>query len=153
MLWREGAGWTVHTPGLAILGRQLDVNARGGIGFGNDGTRPRLDLAVDIGEAPVTLARQFWVHHLMPKSTVDWLNAALQGGRLRDVHAVVAGDLDDWPFRSEPAATGPGRAGAGKFRVDARIVDGLLKFQPDWPPMAAVDADIRFEADGFTIAG
>ena len=32
--------------------------------------------------------------------------------------------------------------------VDARIVDGLLKFQPDWPPMAAVDADIRFEADG-----
>ncbi|MBK6332423.1 MAG: TIGR02099 family protein [Thermomonas sp.] len=153
VLWREGAGWTVHTPGLAILGRQLDVNARGGIGFGNDGTRPRLDLAVDIGEAPVTLARQFWVHHLMPKSTVDWLNAALQGGRLRDVHAVVAGDLDDWPFRSEPAATGPGRAGAGKFRVDARIVDGLLKFQPDWPPMAAVDADIRFEADGFTIAG
>ncbi|MBK9670310.1 MAG: hypothetical protein IPO74_10445 [Thermomonas sp.] len=38
VLWREGAGWTVHTPGLAILGRQLDVNARGGIGFGNDGT-------------------------------------------------------------------------------------------------------------------
>ena len=148
VLWRDGAGWTVHTPGLAIVGEQLDVRARGGIGFPNDGTRPRLDLAADIGEAPVSLARQFWVHHLMSKTTVDWLNAALQGGRLRDVHAVVTGDLDDWPFRTED-----GRAGTGKFRVDARIVDGLLKFQPDWPAMAAVDADIRFEADGFTIAG
>ena len=148
LLWRDGAGWTVQTPGLAIVGQQLDVKARGGIGFPNDGTRPRLDLAADIGEAPVSLARQFWVHHLMSKTTVDWLNAALQGGRLRDVHAVVTGDLDDWPFRTDN-----GLAGAGKFRVDARIVDGLLKFQPDWPAAAGVDADIRFEADGFTIAG
>ncbi|QIL20249.1 YhdP family protein [Thermomonas sp. HDW16] len=147
-LWRDGAGWSVQTPGLSIVGKQLDVQARGGIGFSDDGGRPRLDLAADIGEAPVSLARQFWVHHLMSKTTVDWLNAALQGGRLRDVHAVVAGDLDDWPFRTEN-----GHAGAGKFRVDAKIVDGLLKFQPDWPPMAAVDADVRFEADGFTIAG
>ncbi|HWS78001.1 MAG TPA: YhdP family protein, partial [Thermomonas sp.] len=78
----------------------------------------------------------------------DWLNAALQGGTLRDVHAVVSGDLDDWPFRSED-----GRAGAGKFRVDARMQGGKLKFQPEWPAIEQVDGDIRFEADGFTIAG
>ena len=84
----------------------------------------------------------------MPKSTVEWLDAALQGGTLRDIHAVVAGDLDDWPFHTEA-----GRAGAGKFRVDARMRGGKLKFQPDWPAIEQLDGNIRFEADGFTIAG
>ncbi len=148
LAWREGDAWHVQTPGMAIDGKEFAVNVRGGMGFPNDGTRPRLDLAVDIGEARVTSARGFWVHHKMSRTTVDWLNAALQGGTLRDVHAVVAGDLDDWPFDS-----GNGHAGAGKFRVDARIVDGLLKFHPDWPAADHVDADIRFEAGGFTIDG
>jgi len=146
--WRDGASWTVRSPGLAIRGEQLAVDARGGIGFPDDGTRPRMDLAVDIGDVPVSAARGFWVHHRMSKRTVDWLDAALRGGSLHDVHAVVAGDLDDWPFRAEA-----GRAGAGKFRVDARMRNGTLKFQPDWPAMEQVEGDIRFEADGFTIAG
>ena len=148
VLWRDGAGWTVRTPGLAIAGKDLNAKARGGIGFPNDGGLPHLDIAADIGDARVSAAHGFWIHHLMPKSTVQWLDAALQGGTLRDIHAVVAGDLDDWPFRNEP-----GRAGAGKFRIDARMDGGKLKFQPDWPAMEQVDGDIRFEADGFTIAG
>ncbi|RZA18981.1 MAG: TIGR02099 family protein, partial [Lysobacteraceae bacterium] len=146
--WREGGAWNVRTPGLAILGDGLDIKARGGIGFPTGGGHPRLDLAVDIGDAKVALAHGFWVHHLMPKSTVDWLDAALQGGTLHDIHAVVAGDLGDWPFRADK-----GLAGAGKFRVDARMRGGKLKFQPDWPAIEHVDGDIRFEADGFTIAG
>ncbi len=146
--WREGSAWNVRTAGLAIAGEQLRLNARGGVGFPGDGTRPRLDLAVDIGNAPVLLARQFWVHHAMRKTTIDWLNAALQGGSLRDVHAVIAGDLDDWPFRAEA-----GKAGAGKFRVDARIADATLKFHREWPAAEAVNADVRFEADGFSIEG
>ncbi len=148
LAWRTGDAWNIHTPGLAINGKQFSANARGGMGFPNDGTRPRMDLVMDIGDMQVTSARGFWVHHRMSKTTVDWLNAALQGGTLRDVHAVVAGDLDDWPFRSEQ-----GRAGAGKFRVDARIVDGVVKFQRDWPAVEDLDADIRFEADGFTLDG
>lgn len=146
--WREDNAWNVRTPGLAMDGDQLKLAVRGGVGFPGDGTRPRLDLAVDIGDAPLVLARQFWVQHRMRKNTVDWLNAALQGGTLRDVHAVVAGDLDDWPFHAEG-----GKAGAGKFRVDARIDDATLKFHREWPVAEAVDADLRFEADGFSIGG
>ena len=148
LLWRDGDGWTVRTPGLAIDGGALQVQARGGIGFQHDGTRPRLDLAVDIGDVPVSLARGFWIHHLMSKATVHWLDTALQGGTLRNVHAVVAGDLDDWPFRNEP-----GMAGAGLFRADAHIADGTIKFQPDWPAAQHLNADVSFVADGFTVSG
>ncbi|HSD17607.1 MAG TPA: YhdP family protein [Thermomonas sp.] len=146
--WRDGNGWSVRTPGLALVNPDLQVRVRGGMGFPGDGTRPRIDLAADLGDAQVSLAHGFWVHHLMPKSTVQWLDAALRGGSLHDIHAVVTGDLDDWPFRTEA-----GRHGAGVFRVDARMRGGVLKFQPDWPAAENVEADIRFEADGFTVAG
>jgi uncharacterized protein (TIGR02099 family) len=146
--WRDGNGWSVRTPGLALVNPGLQVKVRGGMGFPGDGTRPRIDLAADIGDAQVSLAHGFWVHHLMPKSTVRWLDAALKGGSLHDIHAVVTGDLADWPFR-----TVGGRHGAGLFRIDARMRGGVLKFQPDWPAADNLDADIRFEADGFTVAG
>ena len=148
VLWRDDAGWTVRTPGLSIDGGQLQASARGGIGFQDDGSHPRLDLAADIGDAPIAMAHGFWIHHLMPKGTVAWLDAALRGGTLRNVHAVVAGDLDDWPFRNEP-----GKAGAGVFRADAHIDNGLVKFQPDWPAAERVDADVSFVADGFSVDG
>ncbi|QNU14429.1 TIGR02099 family protein [Thermomonas sp. XSG] len=148
VLWRDGNGWTVRTPGLAVDGDPLRLQARGGIGFEGDGSRPHLDLAVDIGDVPISAAHGFWIHHLMPKATVQWLDTALQGGTLRNVHAVVAGDLDDWPFRNEP-----GMAGAGVFRADAHIADGTVKFQPDWPAAQRMDADVSFVADGFSLTG
>ena len=148
VLWRDGNGWTVRTPGLAVDGDPLRLQARGGIGFEGDGSRPHLDLAVDIGDVPISAAHGFWIHHLMPKATVQWLDTALQGGTLRNVHAVVAGDLDDWPFRNEP-----GMAGAGVFRADAHIADGTVKFQPDWPAAQRMEADVSFVADGFSLTG
>lgn len=148
VLWRDGDGWTVRTPGLALDGEGLHVRTRGGIGFQGDGSRPRLDLVAEIGDVPVSMAGGFWVHHLMPKSTIAWLDAALRGGTLEQVRAVVVGDLDDWPFRNEP-----GRAGAGLFRADARMRDGVLKFQPDWPAIEGMQAEVSFVADGFRVDG
>lgn len=148
VLWRDPDGWTVRTPGLRIDGGPLQVQARGGISFRDDHRHPHLDIAADIGDVPVALAHGFWIHHLMPKSTVQWLDAALRGGTLRRVHAVVAGDLGDWPFRNEPDM-----AGAGVFRADARIENGTVKFQPDWPAAEHMDADLSFVADGFTVGG
>lgn len=147
-LWRDPQGWTVRTAGLAIDGGPLQAQARGGITFQSDGSHPHLDIAADIGDVPISLAHGFWIHHLMPQATVAWLDAALQKGTLRNVHAVVAGDLDDWPFRNEPEM-----AGAGVFRADAHIDDGTIKFQPDWPAAEHMQADVSFVADGFRVQG
>ena len=148
VLWRDDEGWTVHTPGLHIDGGPLQARARGGITFRNDHRSPHLDIAADIGDTPVALAHGFWIHHLMPKATVAWLDAALRGGSLRQVHAIVAGDLADWPFRNEP-----GMAGAGVFRAEAQLENGMVKFQPDWPAAEHMEAKLSFMADGFTVNG
>ena len=141
--WREGEGWRVGTSGLRVRGKDFGADARGGLWFQGDGTRPWIDIAADIAEAPVPAAKGFWIHDKMSKATVDWLNHALVGGKVRDGHAIVSGDLDDWPFVHND----------GRFEAAARIDGGQFKFQPDWPAMDHVDAQIAFIGNGFSIEG
>ncbi len=127
----------------ACAARNIGVAVRGGLWWQGDGSRPWIDLAAQIDDTQVTVAKHFWVRHLMPKGTIDWLDNALVAGMLRDGRAVVSGDLDDWPFRDHD----------GLFRADAHIADATLKFQPDWPAAEQVEGDVSFIADGFTVDG
>ena len=141
--WREGAGWRVGTSALRIRGKDFGAYARGGLWFQGDGTRPWIDIAADINEAPVQAAKGFWIHDKMSRTAVDWLNGALVGGKVRDGRALISGDLDDWPFIHDN----------GRFEATARIDDGQFKFQRDWPALDHVNAEIAFIGNGFTIAG
>ncbi|MGH8027808.1 MAG: YhdP family protein, partial [Pseudoxanthomonas sp.] len=141
--WREGAGWRVGTSALRIRGKDFGAQARGGLWFQGDGTRPWIDIAADIDETPVFAAKGFWIHDKMSKAAVDWLNRALVGGKVRNGRAIVSGDLDDWPFTRNN----------GRFEAAARIEGGQFKFQPDWPAMDQVSADIAFIGNGFSIEG
>lgn len=148
--WRadDGAGWHVATPDLRIDSEHFVAQIRGGLQWQGDGTRPRIDLALAIDDAPVTLAKGFWIRHKMPATAVEWLDAALQGGRLRDARALVSGDLDNWPF-----SEGSDVPADGVFRARARISDGVVKFHPDWPAITHIQADVAFAGDGMDIDG
>lgn len=141
--WREGAGWRVGTSALRIRGKDFGAHARGGLWFQGDGSRPWIDIAADIDEAPVPAAKGFWIHDKMSKAAVDWLNGALVGGKVRDGRALISGDLDDWPFTRND----------GRFEAVARIDGGQFKFQHDWPAMDHVRADVAFIGNGFSIEG
>jgi uncharacterized protein (TIGR02099 family) len=141
--WREGAGWRVATPALRVRSADYGANVRGGMWFQNDGTRPWIDLAADIDATHVPVARNFWIRYLMAPAAVQWLDAALVGGRVEHGHAIVSGDLDDWPFVGNN----------GRFECLGRIADATLKFQPDWPAAEHVDADVSFIGDGFNVTG
>jgi len=141
--WREGGGWRVGTPSLRIQGQDYAASARGGMTFQGDGSRPRIDLAVDIDSAPVVVAKKFWVHHRMPQVAVDWLDNGLQGGRITGGRAVVSGDLDDWPFTDHN----------GRFEARARMEGGKIGFQPGWPAVEPLDAELAFIGNGFSVEG
>ncbi|WP_206859654.1 YhdP family protein [Lysobacter changpingensis] len=141
--WREGEGWRIGTSSLAVKGQGFGVHARGGLWWQGDGSRPRIDLAADIDEAQVPVAKGFWIRHVMAPKVVAWLDNALLGGRLHDGRAVVSGDLDDWPFRDRN----------GLFEASAKLDGAVIKFQPDWPAVEGLNADVAFVADGFTVQG
>lgn len=141
--WRDGNGWRIGTPALRVKSDTFGVTARGGLWWQGDGSRPWIDLAADVDEAAVTVAKGFWVRHLMPATVVKWLDDALLDGRVRNGRAIVVGDLDDWPFVAQN----------GRFDASAQLVDLALKFQPGWPATDAVEGDVRFVADGFDFTG
>ncbi|MBS0214669.1 MAG: TIGR02099 family protein [Proteobacteria bacterium] len=148
--YRDGDGFGFGTDALKLSSPDVSVDARGGLRWQGDGTRPLIGIAADItSQTPVVASHGYWVNYMMPKATVDWLNMALVGGHIERAHAVVSGDLDDWPFRNN----------SGLFEVDADVRDAVLKFQPDWPELRGkltrvqfIGAGMHIETDG-TIAG
>jgi len=141
--WREGKGWRIATPALRLDGNGYAATARGGLWWQGDGTRPWIDLATNIEEATLPAAKGFWIHYLMPKQVVEWLDMALVSGHLSNGRAIVSGDLDEWPFDRQN----------GRFEANAHITNGVLKFQRDWPAAEGVEADASFIANGFTVDG
>jgi uncharacterized protein (TIGR02099 family) len=146
--WREGAGWRIGTTALRIDGRNshgsFGANARGGLWWQGDGTRPWIDIAARIDDGlAIPAAKGFWMRKTMPATAVRWLDTALVGGMLMDGHAVISGDLDDWPFRDN----------TGVFDATGHIADATIRFQQDWPATQELEADARFSGIGFEVEG
>lgn len=141
--WRQGQGWQVATPALRVQAPDYGAEVRGGLWFQGDGTRPWIGLAAKIDDTAVTVARKFWIHSEMSRATIDWLDTALAGGTITGGTGLVVGDLDDWPFNDRN----------GRFEATGHIRDGRVRFQPDWPAMTGLEADVAFVGNGFRIAG
>ncbi|MDR7193132.1 YhdP family protein [Luteimonas terrae] len=144
--WRDGDGWRIQTPGLRVEGDGYAADARGGLSFEADGTRPRLDLAADVDAAQIPVAKKFWVRHTMSAAAREWLDMALVAGTVRNGRGIVAGDLDDWPFGVEA-----GKDRRGVFFAEGDIADATIRFQDEWPAMTRLGGHIRFINDGFRL--
>ena len=87
------------------------------------------------------------VYRYLPRSiddaTRNWLRSALVGGSAADARLKIAGNLADFPF-----ATGQG--GKLTFSVKANAV--TLAYAEGWPPIEAIDGDIRIDGARLTIA-
>lgn len=141
--WRDGGLWTVGASGLRIRGEDFGAHVRAELQFQGDGTKPRIDLAATVDPSTVQAAGKFWVVGKMPPATIDWLDRALKEGAVVDGRAVLAGDLDDWPFHD----------GQGRFDARARVQQARVAFNPDWPDAEAMDIDVSFDGPGMALEG
>nr|WP_245156303.1 YhdP family protein [Lysobacter solisilvae] len=142
--WREGKGWRVATHALRIDGQDLGVDARGGLWWQGDGTRPWIDIAAELDSTVIPVGKGFWLRQDMPASAVHWLDTGLVAGQLHEGRAVISGDLDNWPF---------GADSPGFFEATGKIRDATIRFQEEWPPAQDVDVDALFTARGFEVTG
>lgn len=140
--WRDGGDWVLESSGLHTKNDELDMRTRIAMRFRGDGRKPRLDLFATVQPARMVDAKHYWLRHKMHPSTVAWLDTAIEGGQIAGAHAMLGGDLGDWPFHHDE----------GRFEAVADLLDGRLHFQPDWPRaehlagrLAFVDSGMRFD--------
>ena len=141
--WRDGANWTLETSNLHTQNDDLTLDTRLAVRFDADGTRPRLDLFSTIGPAHISAAHRYWILHKMSPKTVEWLDNALKGGEILGAHAIVSGDLDDWPFLHNE----------GRFQIDADLADAIVHFDPEWPQADHVSGLLEFAHEGMSFHG
>ncbi|HEX6833378.1 MAG TPA: YhdP family protein [Rudaea sp.] len=152
---RDGSGttrpsWRVETDALAFEGDRYGGELCGAVDLHDDGSRPALDAYAAVTHAEVPASHLFWPISTMPPPAVNWLDRALDAGRVTAGRAAIHGDLADWPFRNF----------SGRFEARAEIDDLRLKYLGDWPAaehlhVAAdfVNVSLHVDADGGSVQG
>lgn len=145
LAFRTADAWRVETPGLHLVEPDYQIALGGGVEMQDDGSKPLLDLRADVGAAPITAAKRFWVINKMPPKAVEWLDDAFLQGRVTHGTAIFRGDTDDWPFRGNE----------GRFEALAEVADTRLHFRNDWPAgdnvtgtALFVNAGLSFDVSG-----
>ncbi|PZQ19478.1 MAG: TIGR02099 family protein [Rhodanobacter denitrificans] len=131
-------GWRVETERIVFEGDGYGGELRGGVELPRGRPRPRLDLYAAVAHGDVAAAKRFWPVNVMPRPAVEWLDRALQAGRVVDGRAVIRGDLAEWPFDGY----------GGRFEAVATIEDTQLQYLADWPRVEGISAVARFVNDG-----
>lgn len=138
--WREGTTWQVRTPRLDLDAEDYAVQARGGLAFPADGTRPSIDAWAIVERGNMEAAKLFWPTNVMAPKVVEWLDRALVSGTTTG-RAFARGDLDDWPFTH----------GGGRFEARADLSDLQLAFLADWPQVEKLGMTARFINNGMFV--
>ncbi len=137
----DGDGWKLWTPEIRVRHPDLNADARLAMAV-RPGQRPAIDLQVDFRDGNAAALDRYLPRHHLPEPTARWLRSAILDGRIRDGRLRLQGDLQRFPFRD----------GGGTFEVVALIEDGALRFNPHWPVMEAVNAELTFTGTGFRVA-
>lgn len=84
-----------------------------------------------------------------PKTLKEWLSGGLKGGEVSDGIIQVKGNLADFPYSVES------KKNTGVFKVNAKIVDGVLNYAPDminrntrkpaWPVIEKIQGEFRMD--------
>ncbi len=89
-------------------------------------------------------ARQ--IHRYLPRTidpdTREWLRVALADGTAAETRFTLTGDLAEFPF---PNGKG------GKLVLDTKAKAVTLAYADGWPPIDAIDADVRIEGTRLTV--
>ena len=132
-LWKnEQAEWCLSLLQASVDDSDFNLDFNGDLCFNGD--RPKVDLSVEVAPTDLTVAKRFWILNKMPETAVEWLDTAIESGRLDRGRLQLTGDLDQWPFAD----------GSGRMEAIAELSELNLRFRDDWPPGTDLHGWARF---------
>ena len=127
-------GWRIGFEQLHVRGVGFEVRGQLALEFIKDGGKPFIEGVVQILPGAVPAAKALWPVNIMPPTTVQWLDRALESGAIDGGVASIRGDLDDWPFTNN----------AGRFHGVAMVSESRVQFHSQWPPALLHAARAQF---------
>ncbi|HEX8010943.1 MAG TPA: YhdP family protein [Casimicrobiaceae bacterium] len=141
--WERAAGETAITlAGLAFANAQLAGSAKGTYRTLSGGPG-MIDLTAQIARADVREVYRYLPLKL-PAAVRGWLRRSLIAGTATDSRLKLRGNLADFPF-ADPKK--------GEFQVVVKGQGVTLDYADQWPPITAIDGELRFDGPRLAIEG
>jgi uncharacterized protein (TIGR02099 family) len=131
---RQAEDIAITLDGLALASAQVSGHASGSYRTATRGPGT-VDLNVQLARADVRDIYRY-VPVTVPAAAREWLHRALVSGTASDARLRLVGDLADFPFSDHKK---------GQFVVTVKAQGVTLDYADRWPPLADVDADVRFD--------
>ncbi|MEO8463840.1 MAG: YhdP family protein [Gammaproteobacteria bacterium] len=144
VVWRAGQDAVrVVSDDLVVANRDATLRTNLELTLPMDGTSPRLDLRTRVSSFDIAAAPRYFPVGIIPTSVVEWLDAALRGGRGESAEVAWVGPLLAFPFDG----------GEGEFRATVQLDQAKLAFVPDWPAAEDLHGTVEFVNASFAAHG
>lgn len=134
--------WQIGSNRLVIDTKDFHTETRMSLVIPKNETPVFMDLQTNFGNLQdVSHLPEYYPVSIMDKDLVNWLDNAFISGKIKQGNLLVYGELDKFPYEG----------GQGVFEVLYDMSDAELQFNPDWPNLSKVAAEVLFYKNGVTI--
>lgn len=138
---RDATGLSLKSTGISLSKGAFSTRLQGKLTLPNDGSSPLVDATAQVRELELAQVRQYLPAAVMQPKLVAWLDRALVGGRLPAGEITLRGRLTEFPFVQ----------GQGLFETRLRLVNTTLDYDPAWPRLEQLDADLLVRNNHFQL--
>lgn len=142
--WRRDleTGWFFEAKNLTANNKDIETNTRLRLEIPQDRSHPQLlDLQTDFHDGNASATPRYLPTTIMPEDVVTWLDKSLISGKVPEGSALFRGPLGDFPFDRNN----------GHFEVLFKVKDMVLDYQPGWPRIEQLNAELRFHNNSLDI--
>ncbi len=138
----EEGGWLVQSNRLIANNGDIKTQTRIRLQIPQDlKGSPTLDLQTDFRDGDASTTHRYLPTGIMDKEVVEWLDKSIISGRVPGGSAIFRGPLDDFPFDKD----------TGHFEVLFNVRDLVLDYEPGWPRIEKLAAEVRFHNNSLAI--
>ena len=124
--------WQVRLPVFRLRQPELELDAQLKLWLGE---QPGMSLLAELRGVPVPQAQHYFPTRHMPASVINYLTPALQSGQIPQARVLWHGNFADFPYAGHN----------GIFQAQALVADAEFSFDPHWPAIKGMQAELLFE--------
>ncbi len=117
------------------------LRADGKISIPADTQGVNMELYAELDDGDLRFTPRFLPYGIMQPDLVEYLDDSVIAGRLSDVTVLLRGNSVDFPFLNN----------SGVFAIYGRVTDTDYKFEPSWPTVKELDAELYFIGNSMKI--